>query len=122
MEIDEDSGQIEIETDDGSVVLGGGDLPDGFPISVPDGGNVQSVLQSDEGTGVSISYSSDFDEVKGFFQDWIDSNIDEVDSTIESSSPPSISWAMRDGDLIYFIRVMDAGDGTVQVALNVAGG
>ena len=43
-------------------------------------------------------------------------------SKIESSSPNSVSWAVDDADTdaVYFIRLAEAGDGTVQVALNIS--
>ena len=121
VEIDADSGEIEMETDDGSVVIGGGELPAGFPIDIPGGGEVQVVTETDEGTAVLIAYSSGFDDIVASLQNWIDSNIAEVDSTIESSSPPSISWAMQHDGAAYIIRVVEGADGTVQVAVNVAG-
>ena len=47
VEIDEEDGnvKIEIESEDGeaSVVIGGGEVPDGFPIPIADGGTVMAV-------------------------------------------------------------------------------
>ncbi len=73
VEIDENDGEvsIEFEGDDGesgSVTVGGGDLPDEFPIGVPPGGEVFGVSEA-EGTYVIIlEYPGDaFASVVAFF-------------------------------------------------------
>lgn len=69
IEIDEEGGQIDIETDDGSISFGGGELPDGFPVDlvpVVDGEIVTaSRADNDSGVGyiVGISVEGSFDEV-----------------------------------------------------------
>ena len=72
VEIDTDTGEVRIETDEGSVSIGGGELPDGFPVPVPDGGEVMSVFSSSqEEASVSLSYPIDrYDELVAFYSDW----------------------------------------------------
>lgn len=119
VEIDEDSGQIEVETDDGSVVIGGGDIPDGFPIDVPGGGEVLAVFEQDDEASVSINYNDDYDDIAGFFENWIDSQGAEVINEFTSTTPRSASWSLQDGDRVYSITVADLGDGGVQATLIV---
>lgn len=72
VDVDLNTGQVSIETDDGSVTVGGGEVPDGFPIPLPDGGGVQSTFQSGGNASVTLQYSGDrFDELVAFYEDWV---------------------------------------------------
>jgi hypothetical protein len=74
VEVDTDTGEVKIETDEGSVVIGGGDLPDDFAIPLPDGYQVTSVFAAEGSSAVSLAYpSADFDEITAFFDDWTSS-------------------------------------------------
>lgn len=74
VEVDTDTGQVKIETDEGSITIGGGELPDDFPIPLPDGYQVTSVLSADGTTAVSLAYpEGGFDEIVAFFDDWTSS-------------------------------------------------
>jgi hypothetical protein len=71
VEIDTDTGQVNIETDEGSVSIGGGDIPDGFPVPVPNGGDVTAVFTSPDGSSVTLTYAIDrYDELVMFYADW----------------------------------------------------
>ena len=71
VEIDPDSGQVKIETDDGSVTIGGGELPDDFPVPLPDGYQVTSVFSAEGSSAVSVAYpDGNFDEIVAFFDNW----------------------------------------------------
>ena len=71
VEIDADTGEVKIETDEGAVVIGGGELPDDFPIPLPDGYQVTSVLTVEGASAVSLAYpEGNFDEIVSFFDDW----------------------------------------------------
>ena len=37
VDINLESGEINLETEEGAITIGGGDMPDGFPIPAPDG-------------------------------------------------------------------------------------
>lgn len=71
VDINADTGEVKIETDDGSISIGGGEIPDGFPIPAPDGYEVQAVFTSDTEGSVSLVYPQDrFDELAAFYGDW----------------------------------------------------
>jgi len=115
VEIDEDDGsvKIEIEDEDGdaSVVLGGGEVPDGFPIPIADGGTVVAVMEQGSEATISLTYNSaEFDAIKSFYEQWIDSSGFGVVNKFETSAPKSISWGLEDGDVSYNITVSEAGE------------
>jgi hypothetical protein len=117
VEIDEEDGtvKIEIESEDGeaSVVIGGGEVPDGFPIPIADGGTVTAVMEQQSDFSVSLSYDgSDYDRVKAFYEDWIDASGFEVVNKFETSAPKSISWGLEDGDASYNITMSGASEET----------
>lgn len=114
VEIDEDTGEVKIEVegeDGGSLSVGGGDVPDDFPIPIPDGGEIRSVFETEDEANVQASYGSgDFDAIKTFYEDWSASAGDEVQGTFETSDPPSYSVTVIDGDRSYSIGVAQVGD------------
>ena len=117
VEINEDTGEvkIEVEGEDGdSVVIGGGDIPDGFPIDVPGGGEVQAVLQSGTDATVSLMFDvTDFDTVIAFYENWIEKTGSEVVNKFESAAPKSVAWTLEDGSSSYTISVSEAGGQTI---------
>lgn len=126
VEISEDDGtvEIEIETDEGDVsaVFGGGDLPAGFPIAVPDGGDVKSVVESGGEASVSLAFgASEFDSIKSFYENWVGSSGATVVSKSEMSSPRAVTWVLEMGSQFYNIIVSEAVDLTI-VNLVVTGG
>lgn len=71
VDIDTESGEISIKTDDGAITIGGGEIPDGFPIPAPDGYIVASVFTNDESSNVSLAYpGADFAAIETFYDDW----------------------------------------------------
>ncbi len=117
VEINEEDGtfKIEIEDEEGNVsaVIGGGEVPSGFPIPVADGGTVSAVFEQESDSSVTISYAgADYDGVKAFYEKWVNSSNAEVLNKFESSSPKSISWTLEDGDDSYNITVAEAGEDT----------
>ncbi len=111
VEIDTDSGEISVEgegEDGGSFSIGGGEIPEGFPIDSPGGGEVQSVMEAEGEAVVSIRYEEDFDEIRDFFEDWVSDNGDITNET-ETSQPQSVTWGVEDGDQTYSISIVDAG-------------
>ena len=123
VEIDADSGQISVEgegEDGGSFSIGGGEIPEGFPIDVPSGGEIQSVMDTEGEALVAIRYEEGFEEIRSFFEDWISDNGD-VTNTTETSQPPSVTWVVEDGDRTYSISIIDA-DPFVQATLIAQGG
>lgn len=116
VEIDEDSGEVSVETDEGSATIGGGELPEDFPIDMPEGGEVQSVIEQEDAVIVSVSYDDGFSAIADHFQGWIDDNDVEVVNRFESSDPQSMTWSLEDGDRGYNISLA-ATDETVQVTV-----
>ncbi len=81
VDIDLDTGQIKIETDDGSMTIGGGELPDGFAVPLPDGYKEISVFTTDDGSVVGVSYPQDrYDELVAHFDEWTSSQPGDWDT------------------------------------------
>lgn len=81
-----DGETVSVEFDDedggGSATFGGGDVPDGFPIPVPNGGEVIQVVETPEQTVVAIQWPmSEFDSLvevyTDFFSDFGDAQFAE---------------------------------------------
>jgi hypothetical protein len=110
VDIDLDSGEIKVETDDGEITIGGGEVPDGFAIPFPDGYQVTSVFTNDESQAVSLAYpGADFDEIVSFYADWTAS-----DSSDWSNSTSSISG--DDGTINSSNWFADDGGGFISVS------
>lgn len=70
--IDADTGEIKLETEDGSFSFGGGEIPEDLEIAVPDGGEVLVTLDSPDGISVSLEYDiNNFDSVVEFYAGWV---------------------------------------------------
>lgn len=109
--------EFEDEEGEGSISFGGGEIPDDFPVPVPDGGDVQQVSSTPDGASVSLFFPSDeFDSLKEFYSDWANGQSAEV-STFESTNPLAASWNFRDGQTDYNISLSDIGD--LGIALNI---
>lgn len=122
--ISEDDGtvEMEIESEDGdaSIVIGGGELPADFPIDVPGGGTIQSVMEAEGNASVTLHYAeSEFDSVKSFYENWVSSNSATVMSTTELSEPKVVQWTLEAGSKFYVISVTE-GFGQTVVSLTVA--
>ena len=124
VEIDESTGEVKIEVegeDGGSISIGGGDVPEGFPIDIPPGGEVQAVLQAEDQTTVSLYFdAADFDTISAFYESWVEDSGSEVQNKFESSNPKSVAWTVETGTDTYSISISEAGDQTV-VSLFVIG-
>ena len=72
VDLDLDTGRVSVQTEDGSITVGGGEVPAGFPVPFPDGGSVQSVFQSDDGASVSMAYPRDrYEDLVAYYTDWV---------------------------------------------------
>lgn len=120
VEIDEEGGQVRIEGEDGSLSIGGGEVPEGFPIATPDNAAVQAVIEQENEASVSLLVDDDFESVKSFYEDWLDGR-GEVANRIETSNPLSISWSIEDGSRSMSITIVEAGPDGVQVTLYSTG-
>ncbi|MFV1960627.1 MAG: hypothetical protein ACC658_02220 [Acidimicrobiia bacterium] len=117
VEINEEDGtfKIEIEDEEGDVsaVFGGGEVPDGFPIPIADGGTVAAVLEQQSDSTVSLTYDgADYDKLKAFYEEWVNSSSAEELNKFETSAPKSITWTLGDGNDSYTVQVIETGDQT----------
>lgn len=134
VDIDLDSGQISLETEDGAITIGGGEMPDGFAIPAPDGYKVTSVFTNDESASVSLAYAgADFDKLVTFYDDWTASQSSEWSKSTSSISGDegtinSTSWFDDEGSgfinisslCLVFDESIDPDD-CVSVNLNTTG-
>ena len=69
---DGDDATIEMESEDGSIAFGAGsEMPESFTIPVPDGGDVTTSVEMEEGAMVVVTYpKGDFDAIVAFYDDW----------------------------------------------------
>jgi len=97
VDISEDDGSVSIETDEGSMQIGGGDIPSDFPLPVPEGAEVVSVISTSgetAGSQVSMTFDpDDFDDVATLYDDFFN----EQDWEVSRSNSDS------DGIRIVFI-------------------
>jgi len=109
VDINTETGQVSIETDEGAVTIGGGEMPDGFAIPAPDGYKVTSVFENDESAAVSLAYAGgDYGAIVAFYDDWTASQSSEWSKSsssisAENGSLDSANWASSEG--IGFIGV-----------------
>ncbi|MCL1594046.1 MAG: hypothetical protein M3132_06825 [Actinomycetia bacterium] len=103
VKIDAESGQVSIETDEGAITIGGGEVPAGFTIALPDGYTVSSVFTNDESQAVSIVYpNGDYDGIVSFFDDWTAGQSGEWSRSSSSISTDdgsldSTNWSLDGG-------------------------
>lgn len=134
VDIDLESGEIKLETEDGAITIGGGEMPDGFAIPAPDGYKVTSVFTNDESASVSLAYGgADFDEIVSFYDDWTASQSSEWSKSTSSISGDegtidSASWFDDEGsgfiNISSLCLVLDDSidpDDCVSVTLNTSG-
>lgn len=79
VDIDVDSGEVSVETDDGKITIGGGEIPDDFGVPLPEGNHeVLSVFTSDESSSVSLAYpGADYDTIVAHFENWTSGQSEE---------------------------------------------
>jgi len=115
IDIEENNGtvSIEIEVEEGSVsgVLGGGEMPDDFPVPVPDGGTVMAVITQAGNNSVSLSYpQSEFDSVKSFYASYVKGKKVLVETNTQD--PPASGWVVEEQGMTIQITVADNGSTT----------
>jgi len=126
VEIDQNNGSVVIEVEDedggGSAVIGGGEVPDGFPIPVPDGGTVVSVFTQDADAIVTLTYpASEYDSLVATYQGFVDGTGGEV-NTFTSSNPASVTWTVSADGESYNISVTEGDpDATVYLVTSSTG-
>ncbi|MDH3517521.1 MAG: hypothetical protein OEM66_01190 [Acidimicrobiia bacterium] len=111
--VDDDS--IQITSDDGSIAMGeGADLPEGFPLPVPDGGTVFYSATDASAMVVMLEYpASMLEELIETYEDYF-AGKDDVQK-VEMSNPTMYIWNTSDGK--ESVTVADNDDGTIQVQM-----
>jgi hypothetical protein len=122
VDINENNGSVQIEVQDeggeGSVVIGGGEVPADFPIPVPDGGTVAMAISTGDGASVTITYpASEYDSLVSTYQSFVDGSGGDV-TTMDSSTPRSKTWSVTTETESYYISVSE-GDPDAVVSLIV---
>ena len=94
---------IKVETDEGTMVLGGGEIPADMTVPVPDGGDVTNSISAPDGMTVSLAYpKGDFDDIVKFYEDWTGSGDFQKNSFSTESDGTTIqstSWYSDDGNI-----------------------
>ena len=78
---DGDEQTIEMESEDGSITIGAGsEIPESLTIPVPDGGDVTTSVEMEEGVMVVVTYpEGDYDAIVSFYDDWTAGTGDDFD-------------------------------------------
>lgn len=123
VDLDDDSVSVSFEDEDGSgsFTVGGGEIPSGFPVPVPDGGEVMSVFESEGDVGAAVQYDAGrYDELVAFYEDWVaGADMDELQtSSAEYEGLRSVQWFSAVAGT--FISVAEGPDG-VLLSINVEG-
>jgi len=113
VEINQDDGTFEvtIEEDGETITIGGGDIPEGLTVPVPNGGQVVGAASSDTDISVSLMFPGDqYEDLVAQYQSWADGSGQEVaksESTYESDGTEirNVSWSTDDGSV--FVTVSD---------------
>lgn len=120
---DEDS--LTITGEDGETLgsFGTGEIPDDFPIPMPPGSNVQSVIETGGGTLLIVEYSVGdytYDELLAFYDEFSTTEGIVVTGKLEmKDDPESVSWFLdADGDA-YSISVHQAEEDNFLVQFSV---
>ncbi len=124
VDINTDTGELSIETDEGSFKIGGTEIPDGFPVPLPDGGQVESVFDSGENKLVSLTYPAEqYDELVAFFDEWSTAQGGEWDkgkTTYDQGGGEMVRTATWVGDKVA-MTITDCGDSICVTAATGSG-
>ena len=115
--VEDDS--IQITSDDGSIAMGeGAELPDGFPLPVPDGGTVFYSATDASSMVVIMEYpASMLEELIETYEDYF-ADQDDVQK-VEMSNPTMHIWNTSDGN--QSVTLAESDDETVQVQMAASG-
>ncbi len=111
-----DDGQATIEFSDdeggGTITIGGGEIPEDFPVPFPDGGTVVQTMTGPGGGTVTVTYEDrSYDELVAFYADWVKDRGEVSKIQTSEGGQRSTSWI---GDQ-FLVVVADTGEGTVSV-------
>lgn len=122
-----DDGEVTIEFDEseggGSLVLGGGDIPAGLPMPVPDGGQVVSSIEQGGTLAVVLQYAvGRYREILAFYEEWVVGQATVSLTETASTNPRSDGWIGEIGDATFGIVLLEgvgeSGEPAVSLILN----
>ncbi len=109
---DDEDFEITVEGDEGeTMTFGGGDIPDGLTVPVPDGGEVTMSLTSDQDISVALQYPQGaFDQLVAFYDSNLDASSDSVDRfestmSMEQGTIRTVNW--NETDYAWSVNVSD---------------
>jgi hypothetical protein len=109
VDIDEGGGEISIESDEGSLTFGGGEVPEGLDIPLLDGGEVVTSIDNTSGDTVmqaaSLQYGPGaYEELVGFYTDWVG----DIEATRQETSGEQAStfWAIPEHPDLGQVTIM----------------
>lgn len=118
VEIDEEDGTVEVQVEgqdgeeDASIVIGGGEVPDDWPIPVPSGGEVLSVMESGNDKSIMIEYANEnFDSLVAYYEDYIDGPGTTIVQEMAFEPPKSQSWVIEVDGSEQTIMVIESANG-----------
>lgn len=116
---------VKVETEEGTMSFGGGELPSDLTIPVPDGGKVTASLSMADNITVSLTYpKGDYDKIVKFYEDWAKSGNfqkNSYESSSDGEAVHSVTWFSEEGDSGVTVTddcTDDAGDPAVCVVVN----
>lgn len=110
-----DDGEIMVEFEDseggGLLTVGGGDVPEGFPLPVPDGGVVESSFAQGGTFGLFIRYPRpEYDTLYSFYEQWVGENADAVLAKTETADPRTDGWIGEVGEANFGVSLIESSE------------
>lgn len=112
---DGEDATIQLESEDGAISIGAGaEMPEGITIPVPDGGDVTTSVEMEEGVMVVLTYpEGDYDAIVAFYDDWTAGSSEDFDKqtmSLDTGGPDQRSTMWIGTDSETFISVGDCFD------------
>ncbi len=113
VDLSDEGGSVKIQSEEGTINIGGGEVPEGIGVPFPKGGNVSMSMETPDGATVMLQYpGADFDEIVAFYQDWADSSSEDFENVSYSASDlKSESWVSDSTSIQVQTCQTDEGDG-----------
>ncbi|NIA25462.1 MAG: hypothetical protein GWP04_07810 [Gammaproteobacteria bacterium] len=103
-----DNAVIKVESEEGTMIIGGGEIPESLTVPVPDGGEVTGSVSAPDAVTVSIAYpKGDYDAIVEFYDDWTGSRDYEKNS-----------FSTEDGDLKVRSTMWFSNDGNTSITVS----
>ena len=130
VDLDDDGGSVRIQTDEGEISIdagSGGEVPDGFEMPVPDGGEVVGTMSFSAADGsrtsVTLEYPpSALDDLVETYEEYFDSFEGSFSSQSSDSGSQFWSWGTADGAVTAAISAYDGDDYVTLALVETTGG